>query len=167
MSAIAWYTGQEKWTDKAECVDPMIRTLCIRVNDWLSSDAERERIIGPILFAPMGTKDDSLRIPRLERIVGFAMEQAGIKEFAGVCKQKDWANAAADAADANAANATYAADAAANAAATYAAAAANAAATYAADAAYATYAIISLILELCAMGEKREVPQVRSLKDLV
>ena len=78
MSALAWYAGQEKWTDNAECVDPMIRHLCIAVNDRLYSDEDRERVIGPIIFAPMGTRETNLVIPRLERIVGFAMGRAGI-----------------------------------------------------------------------------------------
>ena len=54
MSAISYYAGYE-WSDHPECVDPVIRTLCIRLNDMLPSDSERERVIGPHIMAPIGT----------------------------------------------------------------------------------------------------------------
>ncbi len=55
MSALNHMSGNERWTGKAECVDPVIRELCIRVNDSLPSDADRERVIAPILMEPYGT----------------------------------------------------------------------------------------------------------------
>ena len=57
MSAVHWYTrgGKKSWTDQPECVSPIVRHLCISLNDFLPSDAERERLIGPHLFAPVGT----------------------------------------------------------------------------------------------------------------
>jgi len=54
MSANAWVAG-EGWTDEPSCVCPVIRGLCIPANDWLETYADRERVIGPILFVPMGT----------------------------------------------------------------------------------------------------------------
>jgi hypothetical protein len=65
MSALHWYTRNGKtWTDQPECVSPVVRYLCIRLNDTLGSDAEREEVIGPHLFAPVGTRtneDDEKR----------------------------------------------------------------------------------------------------------
>lgn len=68
MSAIHYYTsfGKKdfKWTDKDDCVSLVIRELCIWLNDYLN-DGEREAIIGPHLFAPLGTntsqQDDEKR----------------------------------------------------------------------------------------------------------
>ncbi len=65
MSAIHWYTRNGKnWTDQPKCVSPVIRPICIQLNDLLD-DGERERMIGPHLFAPVGTNtgqaDDTKR----------------------------------------------------------------------------------------------------------
>ncbi len=54
MSAIAFLSGQDKWTDDAKCVCPTIQPLAILLNDRCD-DEERERLIGPHLFAPYGT----------------------------------------------------------------------------------------------------------------
>ena len=55
MSALHWYTRHgTSWTDQPQCVSPVIRRLCIRLND-ACSDGEREALIGPHLFAPVGT----------------------------------------------------------------------------------------------------------------
>lgn len=57
MAALHWYTrghGEVDWSDHPRCVAPLLRLLCIRVNDELSS-VEREAVIGPELFTPMGT----------------------------------------------------------------------------------------------------------------
>ena len=61
MSAIRYYeTGCDtaRWSDHPECVSPVVRSLCIALNDRLPSDAERERVIGPHLFTPLGTLGD-------------------------------------------------------------------------------------------------------------
>jgi hypothetical protein len=57
MSAIHWYTrgGKRTWTDQPDCVSPIVRDLCIALNDRLANDAERERVIGPHIFQPVGT----------------------------------------------------------------------------------------------------------------
>ena len=57
MSAIHWYTRKDtvSWTDQPDCVSPIVQHLCISLNDFLPSNEERERIIGPHLFAPVGT----------------------------------------------------------------------------------------------------------------
>ena len=54
MVAASYYETGE-WYDQPACVCPVIRLLCIPLNDWMESDEERERIIGPHLFAPVGT----------------------------------------------------------------------------------------------------------------
>ena len=59
MSAINYYvTNGETWSDQPECVSPVIRSLCIQLNDMCESDEERERLIGPHLFDPVGTAGD-------------------------------------------------------------------------------------------------------------
>ena len=65
MVAAHWYvTNGLTWSDQPECVSPVIRPLCIRLNDFLR-DGERERVIGPHLFTPVGTNtgtaDDETR----------------------------------------------------------------------------------------------------------
>ena len=55
MSALHWYTRKGKsWSDQPACVSPVIRDLCIKLNDTLP-DGEREEVIGPHIFAPVGT----------------------------------------------------------------------------------------------------------------
>src|SRR5206468_1836410 len=65
MSAIHWYTRRDcSWSDHPACVSPVIRILAIQFND-ICQDGEREALIGPHLFAPVGTatglKDDQHR----------------------------------------------------------------------------------------------------------
>lgn len=74
MSAVNWYVkgGKSVWTDHPECVDPLIASLCISLNDR-TPNGEREALIGPHLFAPVGTaKDVALmekRYLRLKEII--------------------------------------------------------------------------------------------------
>lgn len=54
MSALSWYAG-ESWTDLPSCVGSMVvRRLCIGLNDYLRGK-EREKYLGPHIFAPLGT----------------------------------------------------------------------------------------------------------------
>lgn len=57
MSALHYYTRRDKisWTDQPKCVAPSVRRLCIALNDICATDAEREALIGPVLFEPVGT----------------------------------------------------------------------------------------------------------------
>jgi len=66
MTALNWHTGNAAWTDKAPlaCVDEGVRTLCIRLNDMCADGAERERLIGPHLFAPLGTRTEDAAVLR-------------------------------------------------------------------------------------------------------
>lgn len=57
MSALSYYAGYE-WSDHPECVDPVIRQLCITLNDALP-DETREAVIGPHMMAPIGTNRGS------------------------------------------------------------------------------------------------------------
>ena len=52
MSAIAWYAGEQRWTDSPRCVCAMIRPLGIFANDTIDSDQEREERLGPLIFEP-------------------------------------------------------------------------------------------------------------------
>lgn len=61
MSAINYYASADRpgftWHDHPECVCPTIRPLAIMLND-MCADGEREALIGPHLFAPVGTATD-------------------------------------------------------------------------------------------------------------
>jgi len=73
MALADYYTrGALDWSDQPECVDPMIRELCIFFNDWCV-DGEREELIGPHLWAPIGTQsfDFELFVKRLDALVEF------------------------------------------------------------------------------------------------
>ena len=54
MVAASYYASGE-WHDHPACVCPTIRALCIFLNDRIWIDEERERLIGPHLFTPVGT----------------------------------------------------------------------------------------------------------------
>ena len=187
MSAIAWYAGY-KWTDQPECVDPVIRALCIALNDRLPDNATRERVIGPHLMTPLGTNqgnelsiarafvcaDRAVRVfaPKALVVAGLQSAAASLRTRPPIVDRETAlaGQAAARCATSAAAAATTVTAAAAAATAAYAAYAATYAtyATTAATAAYAAYAataanILQLILDLCAMGEKCEVPQLRDV----
>ena len=69
MVAAAIYAG-EGWTDQPPCVPPVLRMLCIEFNDLLRTDKEREEIIGPYLFHPIG-RDDSEKAERERVFLGI------------------------------------------------------------------------------------------------
>ena len=55
MSALHYYTRTDRsWSDHHSCVSGVVRVLCIELNDWCNDD-ERGALIGPHLFAPVGT----------------------------------------------------------------------------------------------------------------
>lgn len=177
--------GVLDWTDQPECVDPIIRPLAIRLNDWCE-DGEREALIGPHVWTTMGTFSDELRPQRLRMVVDFtltlaakALDAAGVshelRPGMGYVAAAHAAQAATSAATsaaayiaashtAHTAHAAQAAQAAAN------AANATSAATSAATGAAHVTAIIAvdagteqkqellqLILDLCALGTPQEV----------
>ena len=177
MAVADYYSrGSLDWTDQPECVDPIVRRLCIRLNDMLD-DGEREKVIGPHLWAPIGTNNLALLPERLKMVVRFALDCAAdagddYKDAAYAA-----ANAAKDAAKVAANTAVYwAAKVAANAAAKAAdwdakavdwtdipssfVDAANWVVHYAADAAADDGSkILDLILRLCALSTPRELPE--------
>lgn len=188
MSAIQWYTRKDNaWNDHPECVSLIIQRLAIRLNDNCASDDEREALIGPHLFEPIGTNTgEADEITRayicadraVRTFAPLAMRKSGRKELIPHAEamealspivDKVTAEAAKPVAQAarKAAAAYAAADAAAAAyAAAYAAADADAAAYAAADAYAAAYTdvavdgrklLLQLILDLCKVGRKVEV----------
>jgi hypothetical protein len=57
MVALTYYqTDGARWHDMPSCVHPMIRGLCIHINDALHA-RYRGRVIGPYLLEPYGTSD--------------------------------------------------------------------------------------------------------------
>ena len=55
MSALNFYVRKDQsWSDHPPCVSPIVTTLAINLNDFLTN-GEREEVIGPHLFAPVGT----------------------------------------------------------------------------------------------------------------
>jgi hypothetical protein len=171
MSAIRYYEtlgNQARWSDHPDCVCPIIRALCIRLNDSLTSDEERERVIGPHLFAPIGTAGDNglthirayycadraVRVFAASALDAAGMESEGDK-LRGLAEVVDRGTAYAASAAAYAA--AYAAAPAAAPAAAHAAHAASAAAHAADAAAGANADILRLILDLCSMSSQPEL----------
>ncbi len=76
MSAINWYAHSEKaWSDQPECVDPVIRSICIWLNDH-TPESEMERVIGPHIFMPLGTwLGLELALSRAYRVADFAIRE--------------------------------------------------------------------------------------------
>ncbi len=90
MDALSVFTGAGKWTDALACVSPPINRLCIAINDALS-DADRNRVILPIFYAPLGTAGDAAADVRrmfilvdaaVRRWAPLALEAAGLKYHA-------------------------------------------------------------------------------------
>jgi len=101
MSAIAWYAGEQSWTDAPECVCPVLRGLCVWVNDALASDADRERVIAPVMFMVVGSNQPEATKRRLRFVVRWAQQSARKARTADADADADAAaNAAANAADA-------------------------------------------------------------------
>lgn len=76
MAALNMFTRKDaSWNDVAPlaCISPVIRTLCISLND-LCRDGEREALIGPHLFDPVGTMDPALEVPRARLAARFARD---------------------------------------------------------------------------------------------
>jgi hypothetical protein len=157
MTALQAHLGRE-WTDKCDCVDPIINKLCITINDIYDSDntGRTEDILEFGLFAPLGTKgtvEDSQR--RMFKLVDVAVrvwtpyrlrlrnkEKLAIKieQLSPIVDKKTAASIMRDVADDAAAYVANAVD--------YAIAAvdapnANAAADYAAAAAYSVTNVVA------------------------
>lgn len=75
MVAVSLYeTG--RWDDHPSCVCPIIRGLCILINDGLSSDKVRGEVIGHRLFDPIGTNGSTADMfTRKQMVIKAAREQ--------------------------------------------------------------------------------------------
>ena len=159
MSALHWYTRNGKsWTDQPECVSLVIRSLCINLNDRLLSDADRERVIGPHLFAPVGTNtgvddeikraflcaDRSVRVfaPYALRAMGLEVEAVKLESLPAIVDEASAARAESAESAASAARAARA---------------------------WGWYEsqMIRLILDCCAVGKKAEVRPTKSQEEVV
>lgn len=121
MSALHFYTRKDSsWTDYAPwaCVSPIVRLLCINLND-LCDDGEREALIGPHLFTPLGTagsvEDEGKRSELVRRF-----NEAWLEEFWSFGPRDLWKKR-----------------------------------------------VLALILECCAIGEKREVAPTCSREEVL
>lgn len=86
MVAASMY-AHGKWSDQPACVPPTIRALCVRLND-MCSDGEREALIGPHLFAPMG-RDAS---PEAEQRRAWLCAEWAVRRYALPCDAtRTWA----------------------------------------------------------------------------
>jgi hypothetical protein len=149
MEAVAWLAG-EKHSDAPICTCPIIANMVRRFNDRINDDAERTRLLAPILPLLVGTRSTTdVMIKRgyaaadfaVRVVAPIALEARGRKVDADKLRALDPIIDRATALKAQKTDAAYAADAAAYAAyaaaAAAAAAAADAAAAAAADAAAA------------------------------
>ncbi len=183
MSALHYYTRNDQtWTDMAPlaCVSPVVRRLCIHFSDQLASNEERGRIIGQHLFLPLGTNTGAAD----EIARGLLCADYAVRKFApiwleivGMKAMADSLRAVLPIVDKATAKTAYqiahsSADAAYAASAAFSASSADAA--YAADAALKKAGRrdeliglrLQLILDCCAIGERKEVVNVCS-KDAV
>ena len=76
MSAAAWIAGEE-WTDRPECVCPTLIDLGQFINDGLSSDEDRERLLGPLIFRVLGTNEG----PRLTQRRMWVIADVAVREW--------------------------------------------------------------------------------------
>ena len=75
MSAIRYLEGSDAWDDRPESVDPLLHKVCVWINDRCTSDAMREKLIGPNIFPPMGTQQGlEVSIDRFRYLVDFVIE---------------------------------------------------------------------------------------------
>lgn len=73
MEAAAFVAG-ETWSDHPECVDPVFSDLLIAVSDSLASDAERNRLLRPLIPRIVGTRDgDELSTRRAWMVIDWSL----------------------------------------------------------------------------------------------
>jgi hypothetical protein len=73
MEAAAFVAG-ETWSDHPECVDPVFSDLLIAVNDSRPSDAERNRLLRPLIPRIVGTRDgDELSTRRAWMVIDWSL----------------------------------------------------------------------------------------------
>ena len=76
MEAAAYVAG-ESWSDHPECVDRVISDVMISKNDSLPSDAERNRLLRPLIPRIVGTRGSAeLSERRAWLVIDWALRQA-------------------------------------------------------------------------------------------
>jgi hypothetical protein len=100
MEAVAWLAG-EKHSDKPDCACPVIAGVIRSWNDGLPNDAERNRLIRPLLAKLVGTRIDSdsvllkrmylvqdwnirVRTPAFLRLAKLEMEAEALEDCAQI-----------------------------------------------------------------------------------
>src|SRR6266852_112630 len=63
MEAVAFVAG-EKWSDNPECACPVISAFLRSWNDALPTDAERDRLLKPLIPKLVGTRNKALEEKR-------------------------------------------------------------------------------------------------------
>src|ERR1700723_21575 len=63
MEAVAYVAG-EKWSDHPQCACPVITAFVVSWNDALPSDAERDRLLKPLIPKIVGTRNKKLEKKR-------------------------------------------------------------------------------------------------------
>ena len=59
MEAVAYIAG-EPWSDHPECTCPVITAFMVNWNDSLPTDADRDRLLKPLIPRLVGTRNKSL-----------------------------------------------------------------------------------------------------------
>lgn len=92
---------EEAWADDPADVCPVVQTLGVCINDLLSSDEARERVIGPHLCLPSGTADEYSQerrhmvvdavvrrwLPLALRASGFELQAEHLERLPAVTKE--------------------------------------------------------------------------------
>ena len=178
MSAVHYYVRKDdkSWSDHPNCVSPIVRELCIQLNDWCE-DGERESLIGPHIFAPVGTNtceadeirraflcaDRAVRVfaPAALDVAGLRAEADKLRALSPVVDVRS-AKIAANAAETAIASAIASASTIASASAiAWAIVRASTRASTRASA-RAKQELLQLTLDCCAIGERVEVVPTKS-----
>lgn len=83
MEFVSFLAGEE-WSDAPACADPMLSQIMIRINDRITSDAERSKL-APLIPSVIGTR---LRYPSFSTYGVWATEVISKAREAGLLKYR-------------------------------------------------------------------------------
>jgi len=91
MEAVAWVAG-ERWSDHPECACPVITAFLQSWNDALPNDAERDRLLMPLVMRVIGTRGDAKMEKRRAMMAAdwyIRVQAPAWLRLAGLTKQSD------------------------------------------------------------------------------
>lgn len=90
MEAVAFVAG-EKWSDKPQCACPVIAAFLRSWNDAIPTDADRDRLLKPLIPQLVGTRNKPLEMNRSLMAAGWLVRvhTPAWLRLAGLTKQAD------------------------------------------------------------------------------